>query len=106
MFNDYYNYIASVLSAQILYLSRHPLKQRRLQKELVDALGNQFSVNTSWEEVVTGSPDLSIKLASLPYLDAVIHKSLRLRLTPLSPNARMTLKDATTIGPFKTFRLE
>ena len=89
------------MSAQILYLSRHPLEQRRLQKELVGAFGDQFSVKTSREEVVIGSPDLSIKLASLPYLDAVIHESLRLRLTPPSPNARMTSKDATTIGPFK-----
>ena len=100
MLNNHFNHIASALSAQILYLSRHPLEQRRLQKELVGAFGNQFAVKASQEGAVTGSPDLSIKLASLPYLDAVIHESLRLRMTPPTPNPRMTSKDATTIGPY------
>ena len=98
---EHSNHTASAMSALIFYISRHPLEQRRLQGELVSALGDRFSVRTSGQEIATGSLDLSVKLASLPYLDAVIHESLRLRLTPPAPNARITSQDVTTIGPFR-----
>ena len=47
-------------------LARHPEKQNRLRRELLQFSGN----DPTWDEVVTGN--------ACPYLDAVVHESLRL----------------------------
>ena len=49
----------------IVELARHPEKQNKLRRELLQFSGS----DPTWDQVVTGT--------ACPYLDAVVHESLR-----------------------------
>ncbi|KAM6496510.1 Cytochrome P450 [Amanita muscaria] len=61
-----YETTAISLSWALVDLARHPEKQDKLRRELLQFSGN----DPTWDQVVTGT--------ACPYLDAVAHESLRL----------------------------
>ncbi|KIL67281.1 hypothetical protein M378DRAFT_299510 [Amanita muscaria Koide BX008] len=61
-----YDTTAISLSWALVELARHPEKQDKLRRELLQFSGS----NPTWDQVVTGT--------ACPYLDAVVHEALRL----------------------------
>ena len=82
----------------VFEIARHPDAQRRLCDEL---LGLEKHLKVPHPQGPTDIPS-SRELESLPYLNAVIKESLRLRGTLPTPNPRLTPKGKlTTIGGYK-----
>ncbi|KAM6495399.1 Cytochrome P450 [Amanita muscaria] len=75
----------------LVELARHPEKQEKLRRELLQFSGS----DPTWDQIVTGT--------ACPYLDAVVHESLRLH-PPIRALQRMADKDdVVPLGsPIKT----
>ncbi|KAM6495404.1 Cytochrome P450 [Amanita muscaria] len=79
------------LSWALVELARHPEKQDTLRRELLQFSGS----DPTWDQVVTGT--------ACPYLDAVVHESLRLH-PPIEALLRIANKDDVVplSSPLKT----
>ncbi|KIL67314.1 hypothetical protein M378DRAFT_300977 [Amanita muscaria Koide BX008] len=75
-----YDTTAVSLSWALVELARHPEKQDKLRRELLQFSGS----DPTWDQVVTGT--------ACPYLDAVVHESLRLH-PPVESLDRIADKD-------------
>ncbi|KIL58929.1 hypothetical protein M378DRAFT_170017 [Amanita muscaria Koide BX008] len=86
-----YDTTAISLSWALVELARHPEKQDKLRRELLQFSGS----DPTWDQIVTGT--------ACPYLDAVVHESLRLH-PPIQALQRMADKDdVVPLGsPIKT----
>ncbi|KIL67277.1 hypothetical protein M378DRAFT_159681, partial [Amanita muscaria Koide BX008] len=86
-----YDTTAISLSWALVELARHPEKQDTLRRELLQFSGS----DPTWDQVVTGT--------ACPYLDAVVHESLRLH-PPIEALLRIANKDdVVPLGsPIKT----
>ncbi|CEJ62615.1 hypothetical protein PMG11_11112 [Penicillium brasilianum] len=86
-----------VFSFVLLYIARHPKAQKRLHEELRSMTG-VFRPNNNSEDSMPSAKDLE----SLPYLNAVLRESIRLRGNVPTSNPRYTpAGTATTLGPYK-----
>jgi len=86
-----YDTTAVSISWAMVELARHPEKQDKLRRELHQLSGN----DPTWDQVVTGT--------ACPYLDAVVHESLRLH-PPVEALQRTADKDdiVPLSSPIKT----
>ncbi|KAM6495420.1 cytochrome P450 [Amanita muscaria] len=82
---------ANSLSWTIVELARHPEKQDKLRRELLQFSGS----DPTWDQVVTGT--------ACPYLDAVVHESFRLHPAVESLDRTAAKDDVVPLSyPMKT----
>ncbi|KGO57006.1 Cytochrome P450 [Penicillium expansum] len=86
-----------VFSFVLLYLSRHPKAQERLREEL-QTMKTAFHFSGGTETSIPSAKSLE----SLPYLNAVLKESIRLRGNVPTSNPRITpASTLTKLGPYE-----